>query len=92
MDEKTEKVLERGLARARDYKRTFATEHGKRVLYDLLRYHFVMDPVIVRGDTNGFQMAYNEGQRNVVLRLLKILNTTEEEMKKIMGALHAGNE
>lgn len=82
-------IRERALARAIDYKKVFASEQGKRVLNDLIRAHHVMTPTMVRGDETGLQMAYNEGQRNVVLRLLKMVNLSEADMRKLMGELDA---
>lgn len=79
---KNKKMIEKKVARTMDYKRAFSSEQGKRVLYDLIASHHLMRPTYVRGDA--IEMAYNEGQRNVVLRILSILETTEEAMTNLI--------
>ncbi len=55
----------------RDYKITFNSEHGARVLEDLVefvgadKHCFDKDPI---------QTAFNLGQRNVILRIRELLN------------------
>ncbi len=74
--------LDRAKKRAgliQDYKRTFETPVGKNVLMDLMRTHHMMGPVM---DANPIDMAFKEGERNVVLRILRALNTNAEELYK----------
>jgi hypothetical protein len=79
---KEQTLVEKKVARTMDYKRTFTSEQGKRVLQDLIFAHNVMTPTYVRGDA--IEMAYKEGARNVVLRILTILETDEELMQKLI--------
>jgi hypothetical protein len=71
-------------SRVLDYQRTFSTESGKRVLHDLmvechvLGSSFSKDPSL---------MAFKEGEKNVMLRIMKLLNINineiEEHIKEI---------
>ena len=59
-----------------DFKRCFATEEGKRVLYYLMdRYHIVhsheADPI-------------KEGERRVVLEIMKLCNINLEQLDKML--------
>ena len=59
------------------YKRIFRSEDGEKVLSDLMemcgmqRSSFDVDPQ---------KMSFYEGQRSVVLRILKTINVTEKEL------------
>lgn len=59
------------LAKANDYENTFRSETGKRVLSDLINSHYIGGAVF---DKDPHLMAFKEGQRNVILRILHILN------------------
>jgi hypothetical protein len=52
------------------YKRVFATPDGSLVLRDLMRAHYVVSNTY---NKDPIEMAFNEGQRNVVLRILKLV-------------------
>ena len=71
-------VKEKMLASVSHYKKVFGSEQGKKVLYDLARNHFLLRPSYVKGDT--YETAFNEGQRNVVLRILSILKMDELQL------------
>jgi len=66
-------------SRAIDYQRTFGSDYGKRVLRDLmvechvLGSSFSKDPSL---------MAFKEGEKNVALRIMKILNVNIDELEK----------
>lgn len=66
----------------RDYRETFGTEAGKRVLYDLMTVSNMLSPSFVAGDP--CLTAYNEGGRQQVLRILNILGTSPERLKLMM--------
>lgn len=59
------------------YKKVFRSDEGKHILSDLMdvcglnRSSFSTDPI---------QMAFYEGQRSVILRILKTVNITEKEL------------
>jgi hypothetical protein len=82
-------LIERKVARTMDYKRTFSSEQGRRVLHDLIAAHNVMTPTYVKGDA--IDMAYREGGRNAVLRILTILETNEEAMQKLIRESNNGS-
>ena len=55
--------------RVLDYKRTFDSPEGKRVLYDLMIFgNFISPTLTVKNDP--IEMAFNEGKRQVVLKIL----------------------
>lgn len=81
MDETSKKLQRKAIAKVSDYQKLFATEYGKRVLYDLISVHHIMNPTF---DKDPLAMAMNEGGRNVVLRILKILKTNPEKLKKLI--------
>ena len=70
-------------ARNLDYKRTFNTPEGKRVLYDLMVQHYVLKPTI-QGKTGPITMAHREGQRAVIARIISQLKTNPEMFLKMI--------
>jgi hypothetical protein len=64
----------------KDYQSVFNTEAGKRVLEDLKRTCFYYGPTI---HAQPHIMAYNEGQRNVVLHIETKLKLTAEKLKEL---------
>lgn len=56
----TERVIEA-------YRHVFSSEDGKLVLRDLMHAHYVQEPLPIDN------LAYAEGQRNVVLRILALI-------------------
>jgi hypothetical protein len=60
-----------------DYHQVFNYEAGKRILYDLMLVGHILHPSYVKGDSH--EMAFREGERNMVLRILNILKTTPEQ-------------
>lgn len=61
------------------YRKLFATDEGQIVLSDLMRTHWMMGSTFVPGKPD--EVALREGERNVVLRILKMLRTDPEEMR-----------
>ena len=76
--------LERWLRRRSDYKAIFTdTESGQRVLEDMSRlYHFV-GPVTVAGDP--ISSAYRDGQRSVVIEIMRTLAMTDAEIRRVVA-------
>ncbi len=60
------------------YRNIFGTEHGKLVLADLIK-RYEMRPSF---STDALLMAFNEGQRNVILVILKALNIDEQQLQQ----------
>lgn len=52
--------------------------HGHTVMEDLKNAHYINGPTVV-GNIDPYTLAYNEGQRNVVLRIMSILESKEED-------------
>ena len=71
------KVARRQVARVQDYQQTFSSPHGKRVLYDLMGVCHMLQPLNV---SNPQVMAFEEGQRQVVLRILTYLKVDMEKL------------
>jgi hypothetical protein len=62
------------------YQSFFATADGEKVLFDLMRTHHVIGSTFSKGDP--YETAFKEGERNVVLRILSILKTDVDALKK----------
>jgi hypothetical protein len=75
---------ERALAQARrrpdDFRNTFTTGHGRRVLTYLMQSYHVFSPTHTMGDP--YQSAYHEGQRSVVLQILSFMNLNPDEVQE----------
>jgi hypothetical protein len=67
------------LAHIEDYKRTFSTENGKRVLWDLMKKNGMLSDIFTE---NPQVSAYNEGRRAVVLYILQKLNTDIQKLQQ----------
>lgn len=61
-----------------DYRQTFGGEHGKRVLLDMMRRHFVLQSTKVPGDAG--ESAFREGRRSVVLDIMNVLRMDEQQV------------
>lgn len=75
-------------ARIIDYKNTFGSEHGRRVLLDLMKAHFMMGTSFSK---EPLEMALNEGERNVILRILSYLNIDHKNLEELIKE-EANNE
>jgi hypothetical protein len=79
------RVAKRSHAKIIDFKKTFESEHGKRVLYEL------MD---MAGYTNSppprdaLELAYREGCRNMVNTILGYLKMNPEKLKHLLEDAH----
>lgn len=67
------------VARVRDYRQTFGTQAGRRVLGDL-RKSFGKRSSFVPSDPCA--TAFKEGERNVVLKIETMLNMSEEQLDR----------
>lgn len=61
------------------YKRVFSTHEGQLILQDLIEQHGVLHSVF---DQNPSVMALREGERNVVLRILSLIDCSSSEILK----------
>ena len=62
-----------------DYRKTFKSEHGKRVLDDLTRFAKVFESTF---DADPHVMAFREGRRETVLRILERAQGSPDEIIK----------
>ena len=62
-----------------DYQKLFNTVHGKRVLYDLMNHHQVLSSSYSK---EASETAFKEGERNVILRIMSLLEMDPREMRK----------
>lgn len=70
MDQGTTKQTDKRLTKSRLYKRVFSGEDGSKVLQDLMANHYMAGTTLT---SDSHITAFNEGQRNVVLRILKLV-------------------
>ncbi len=70
MDEQTNKVAKNSIKRIQAYQSVFSGPEGELVLEDLIKTHHLLGSTF-DGDTT--KTVFREGERNVVLRILKIL-------------------
>jgi len=65
------------------YIRTFKSEDGEAVLDSLVKQFQVFDSII---DSDPIEMAYKAGQRDVILRILRTINTDPIKLaERIIG-------
>ncbi len=69
-----------------DYRETFSTPQGRRVLLAMMKEFFVMGS-LPRGD-----LEFAEGQRSVVLSIIKKLNMNVQEMLKALEEYERNEE
>lgn len=70
------------------YKNTFESQAGEEVLLDLLDRFYIMQPLVRTKKIDSLDLAYNEGARNVILYILKQLNTDTRKLKKMIEQRH----
>lgn len=63
--------------RIADYRITFSGDSGQRVLHDLIARHYVLGSTIHHEPTI---VAFNEGQREVVLHILRYMQMTPKDI------------
>jgi hypothetical protein len=84
---KNEKKMQSAtVARAQDYQNIFNTDEGKRVLYDLIKTHHCLSTI---NPEKPHLAGFCEGERNVVLRILKILQFKPE---KFLATIENGDQ
>lgn len=65
-----------------DYKKTFGSETGKRVLHDLMESNYVLSPTWSSSATPQ-DLAYREGARAMVLKILTILEVDPKKLREL---------
>lgn len=74
---------------ARDYKATFNTEAGKRVLEDLELRNFMKTTTF---DGNPNIMIYREGQRSVLLHINTMRTADIKRLRELQEAMEKGQD
>lgn len=74
--------------RVQTYKQAFSTKAGKAVLLDLMREHYMLQPAY-QGREDAIGIAFRDGQRQVILR---ILTTMEYDASELYILLKQGEE
>ena len=91
MKKRVESATSRSVRRVKDYKSTFGTVVGNRVLHDLMNTHYILRPTL--DVDNAHVTSFREGQRDVVLRIFTILKmnpvSLEQHINKIQEELEA---
>lgn len=101
MDSQSAAAGKRSKQKILDYKAVFGTEQGKRVLHDLLVYSNFLQPTLT-SNNDPIEMAFNEGKRNVILRVLsfgrmdirdidKLIEEGERNAKQLAQRLRSSN-
>ena len=84
--EKQKKVINRSIAKVKDYKQVFSTQAGKRVLADMMSSHYMFTATFAPQDPH--MTSIREGERNVILRLLSILKKDPEKLRDYIMEEH----
>lgn len=75
------KVVEAAILRVTNYKQTFTSKTGREVLLDLLGEHYMLKTTYYGPENDeGRSMAYRDGQRSVVLRIMQVMGLDTAEM------------
>lgn len=67
--------------RVRDYLATFSSDHGARVLADLVVKGHVLESTLV---PEAHIFAFREGERNLVLEILRMLSLKPDQVRKVV--------
>lgn len=65
------------------YRRVFGSEEGKVVLNDLIKSFHILGPTFSK---DPYEMAFREGGRNVVLKILHTLNVDPNKIQEMIDA------
>lgn len=68
------------------YRDVFDTPSGKLVLHHLMRQGNVLTSSFVQNDPNS--TAFHEGQRNIVLLILAMMNVTPQQVEELAVEAH----
>ena len=77
-------------AKSIDYKRTFGTDSGKRVLQDLMNRGHMLEPSYTVNDAH--ETAFREGERNLVLSILSELKYDLSRLKAHIDSMEDEND
>jgi hypothetical protein len=77
----------RVLATISDYQVVFKSEHGRRVLWDLMKHSGMLSPSTISGDP--YATHYNDGMRSISLYILQKLNADANQLEQIIKGGHS---
>lgn len=80
MTEKEKKMAKRSVSRISAYKHVFSGPEGELVLQDLMSTHFINMSTFLDADPT--KMIFREGERNVILRIFKMLKIDIKDMQE----------
>lgn len=66
-----------------DYGLTFNTEHGEKVVNDLVRHSGMLSPLLPTGDATS-ALWFREGQKSIVCRVLEFKGIKEKDIEYII--------
>lgn len=75
-------IFQKEKDRIQDYKLTFGSPHGKRVLYDLINACNVLNTSFVANDP--YASIYKEGRRAVVCGIMTKLSIKAEDLERLL--------
>lgn len=70
-------IRKKKLDQVANYQFVFNSEEGKKVLYDMMKTHYVIGSTFSK---DPYEMALKEGERNTVLRVLSILKIDPQKL------------
>lgn len=77
----TKQQAQKQLDKIQAYKDVFGTAQGKIVLDDLMQMHYVLNSTFDK-DANTNKIILNEGERNVVLRILSLMKMNTKKLQQ----------
>lgn len=89
LDDKQEEFMQKVRERKQSYVDTFESAAGLKVLEDLSRLAFANRTTF---DANPQQMAFNEGQRSVVLHIINSMKIDLEKTEKLLKTQNEGED
>lgn len=82
MQKSTKKVLDNQKEKIHNYQAIFNGEIGRAVLWDLMEASGVLRPVFSK---DPYEMAFNEGKRNLVLQILTYLDVDVKKFDEMIN-------
>lgn len=77
--EATKRMAKKVSVRVENYRQVFSSKAGKAVLLDLMQEHYMLKPTY-QGTEDAIGIAFRDGQRNVILRILTTMNFDASEL------------
>lgn len=77
------------LKKVADYKAVFDSPVGRRVLHDMMSAHNMLNSSFSK---DPYQMAFNEGGRNVLLRIMTIMKVDLKQLEERMREADASSD